>query len=275
MPTETLLPDALLEHSGWAGTPAIATIDEDPDMGGGDWLDPATASGAGSSSPVARVSFPTPTGPPTGVQTFKARLGLINSLGTSPTARIDLWENGALKATGATQTIAATSTKTLTGEVISQAFDLAATPLATANGSLVEARVVVTASAAGANSRSASLDSVNWDTVNYVLADTTKPIVNTGTISRTRISRVPERDLTTVTFTANEATQAMQVRLVPGETSPVAAGTLIEQDAVARAANATVTVDVTDDELVAAGGTAGDNIIKLFMQDSAGNWSDA
>lgn len=167
MPTQTLLPDALLAHAGWAGSPVIATIDEDPDTAGGDWLDPATQ----STDSTARVGFPTPSGPPSGVQTFKARLGLVDALGTSPTARIDLFEAGVLKASGAEQTIS--STKALGGEVISQTFDLATTPLTTADGSAVEALVVVTASGGSkTNIRSASLDSVNWDIVNYTAPET-------------------------------------------------------------------------------------------------------
>lgn len=156
-----LLPDVLVAHSGWAGTPVIGTIDEDPDAPGGDWLDPATT----GSSPTARVGFPTPAGTPSGVQTFKARIGRQGDGVGNPTTRIDLYENGVLKASGAEQAIS--TTKANAGQVISQTFDLASTPLTTADGSGVEARVVVTAYTALLNDRSASLDAVNWDTVNY------------------------------------------------------------------------------------------------------------
>lgn len=166
MPTETQLPDAILEQSGWSATPAVTSIDEDPDTTGADWIDPAIASGSGTSSPVVRVSFPTPSGNPTGVQTFKARLGQTVSGGTSPTARIDLYENGALVASGTNTTIS--TLKSAGGQVLSQTFNLSTTPLGTINGSLVEARVVITASGGSNTSkRSASLNAVDWDIVNY------------------------------------------------------------------------------------------------------------
>lgn len=159
MPTETKLPDSLLENSGW-GSISLANIDEDPDSPDGAW---ATASGNNVGT-IARVSFPTPTGSPTGVQTFKIYVRKNSASGSgTPTARIDLYENGTLLASGSDQNVTST-----TGQMLSQDFDLAATPLGTADGSLVEARFVGTQSGGSPSVRaSVDLGAINWDVVNY------------------------------------------------------------------------------------------------------------
>lgn len=103
--------------------------------------------------------------------------------------------------------------------------------------------------------------------------DTTPPTPTiTVGASKSRISRVAGQDVTTFTFTVDEDFQAYQLRIVPGGSSPVTAGTLIESGA-GGTAGAGKAVDVTDAELEAAGGVAGDSIIKVFAQDLAGNWS--
>lgn len=105
-------------------------------------------------------------------------------------------------------------------------------------------------------------------------SDTTAPVVTLGTVTKTKISRVVGADATEVSFTSDEAYNAYEVHVVAGATTPRPTTTtsLIESGTGA-AANTTVTITVTDDELVAAGGISGDNIVKVYTQDAAGNWS--
>lgn len=115
-----LLPTAVEAASGYSSIP-IADIDEDPDTPDGSW---GTASGNNTATSV-RVSFPTSTGAPDSSGTLViaayVRKGPSGSAGTgTPTARIDLYYNGALIASGTTQNITS-----LTGQKITQNFDLA------------------------------------------------------------------------------------------------------------------------------------------------------
>lgn len=104
-------------------------------------------------------------------------------------------------------------------------------------------------------------------------SDTAPPTPNiTVGASKSRISRVTGQDVTTFTFTVDEDYQAYQLRVVPGGSSPVSAGTLLESG-TGGTAGVGRAVDVTDDELVAAGVSSGDAIVKVFAQDLAGNWS--
>lgn len=104
--------------------------------------------------------------------------------------------------------------------------------------------------------------------------DTTAPVVTLGTISTLKISRVAGADATQVSFESDEAYNAYEVHVVAGATTPRPADTasLIESGTGA-AANTTVTITVTDDELVLAGGISGDNVVKVYTKDAAGNWS--
>lgn len=104
--------------------------------------------------------------------------------------------------------------------------------------------------------------------------DTTAPIATiTAGPTRTRMSRIAPVDSTEVTWTVNEATQAYQIRSVPSADASVATGVLIESGGGA-AEGASQTATITDDELAAAG-LSGDLLIKIFLQDTAGNWSSA
>lgn len=86
-----------------------------------------------------------------------------------------------------------------------------------------------------------------------------------------RISRVAGRDASDITFTADEAFVEYMLRRVNNASDINTQGTLIEQAAVASRTSHTVTL--TDDELVAAGGAEGPNLVKAFVRDAAGNWS--
>jgi hypothetical protein len=105
-----------------------------------------------------------------------------------------------------------------------------------------------------------------------VSADVTAPVVTFTGQDRTIISRVALRDAVVATFTVDENFSGYEIRLVPDGASPRGSGTLVESGA-GGTSGATITVTITDDELVAAGGANGNNVLKVFVQDIAGNWS--
>lgn len=108
-------------------------------------------------------------------------------------------------------------------------------------------------------------------------SDTTAPV--TAIISGptlTRISRVSGKDVFEFDWQSNEAFVSYKVKVVPATDSIHSAGTLVEQDvspASGGLANTTYTANITDDELVAADPSDGAKIVKVFVQDAAGNWS--
>jgi hypothetical protein len=107
--TERLAPDTLLEQTNLSG--AVTAIDEDPDASAGDWL---TAQSNNADS-IARVSFPTPSGALTGTQEFRVLVRKMGGSGT-PTARIELYENGVLVSTPLSDTgVTSTSGVVLSG----------------------------------------------------------------------------------------------------------------------------------------------------------------
>ncbi len=103
-------------------------------------------------------------------------------------------------------------------------------------------------------------------------ADTTAP-VSTVLIgpTKTRISRISGQDASDVTFEVDEDYSGYELRVVASSGSTRASGSLIESGG-SGLAGADRTVTVTDDELIAVVGD-GTHIIKIFVQDTAGNWS--
>jgi hypothetical protein len=211
MATETLLPDALLENSGW-GSIAFADIDEDPDSPDGNW---AVAS-SNNNATIARVSFPTPTGNPVGIQTFKMYVRQFSGTQSgTPQARIDLYENGSLLASGTDQDVTST-----TGQMLSQDFDLTGITLADPTGASIEARFVGTQSGGSPGARnSTDLGAINWDIVTYGLnSDVAFAVYATGsaTDSDTRDCRVEgaspssEPQVSWLQITIPEATSVLQ-----------------------------------------------------------------
>jgi len=106
----------------------------------------------------------------------------------------------------------------------------------------------------------------------FVLSDVVAPTVTITPPIVTKISRVATKDTAAFSFAADEDYQAYQIRIVPTAESPVSAGTLVEQGS-GGLAGATRNVDVTDDELIAAGASDAALVVKVFTQDLAGNWS--
>lgn len=102
--------------------------------------------------------------------------------------------------------------------------------------------------------------------------DTTAPGAITVTnVTTSKLSRVIGKDSTDVTFTADEAFVEYMLRKVAADTDTSLMGTLIEQATVASRTSHTTTL--TDDEVIAAGASEGNNLVKVFVRDAAGNWS--
>lgn len=141
-------------------TGGVTDVDEDPDAPDTLWVNATSA----SVNPSARFTFPTPTGPVTATQTFRARVRKHGGSAT-PTARIDLYENGVLRATGTNQNVTST-----TGQTITQTFDAAS--LVDRSGAGVEARFVGTATGSGAKIASVDLGAIRW-TETYVVSPQT------------------------------------------------------------------------------------------------------
>ena len=102
--------------------------------------------------------------------------------------------------------------------------------------------------------------------------DTEAPTIEVSNLSATKISRVSGRDITYVSFTVNEDCQAWKAKLVTSSGAVHTDGTLVDSGSDIPADTLFV-FDITDDELVDAGGADGSNTIKVFVQDDAGNWS--
>lgn len=143
MSAETLIPDALLAQTNLSGV--VGDVDDDPDSPDGLWL---IASGNNVSTDV-RASFGTPTADPSvgaDLQEFRALVRQFDEgQSGTPDARIELWESGALVRAGS-------DTAVPDGGIV-LAFTWNANELATADGSLVELKVVGTKSGGSPGAR--------------------------------------------------------------------------------------------------------------------------
>lgn len=154
--TESQLPDTIAAQSGYTDC-TIAEIDEDPDSPDASWCDVADANNIAT---TVRVTFPTPTGPPTdgaGLQSFRVQWRKT-SQSTNPSCAADLYENAVLVTANV---IASTEVSSTTGTVVSGTWD--SSSLSTNNGSQVE--VLVTCSTGGGpagNRASGEVGAVEW-----------------------------------------------------------------------------------------------------------------
>ncbi len=163
MATERQSPDAIAAQAGFASC-AVTDIDDDPDSPDGLWC---VASGNNTNTDV-RTTFPTPTGNPTvgaDLQEFRVQVRQFDMGQTgTPTARIELWENGALVRAGSDVDV------TGSGQVISLPWN--ANEIATADGSLVECKVVGTKSGGSPGARNTvDVGAVEWN-VDYSVGPT-------------------------------------------------------------------------------------------------------
>ncbi len=165
MASERQAPDAILAQAGFSSC-AVTDIDDDPDAADANWC---IASGNNVNVNV-RTSFPTPTGSPdvgADLQEFRFQVRRTAGSGTvDPTARAELWENGALVRAGGESTVTSD-----VGQVFS--FTWNANEIATADGSLVECKVVGTKSGGAPAKRSAvDVGAVEWN-VTFTAGGTT------------------------------------------------------------------------------------------------------
>lgn len=117
--------------------------------------------------------------------------------------------------------------------------------------------------------------------VKTITLDTTLPVATISVAaSPTKISKVAGLDTTTFQFQADAAIQAWKVKVVPSTGSIESAGTQIPTTAgsanvtggaLGATTNQTVTIKGADLETASAGD--GNKIVKVFVQDQAGNWS--
>lgn len=180
MATERQAPDAIASSTDLSG--AVTDIDDDPDSPDGLWL---TATNNNVNTDV-RVTFPTPTGDPTvgaDLQEFRAYVRQFDTGQTgNPDARIELWENGTIVRAGSDTSV------TGAGQVIS--FTWNANELGTADGSLVECKVVGTKSGGSPSARnSVEVGAIEWN-VDYTAGATqyneNHSFTGTGTNSLTK-----------------------------------------------------------------------------------------
>lgn len=114
-----------------------------------------------------------------------------------------------------------------------------------------------------------------------ITLDTTVPVATISVAaSPTKVSKIATFDTSTFQFQADVAIQAWKVKVVPATGSVESAGTTIPTTAgstnttggaLAATTNQTVTIKGTDLETASSGDGA--KIVKVFVQDAAGNWS--
>jgi hypothetical protein len=106
----------------------------------------------------------------------------------------------------------------------------------------------------------------------YGMGDSTPPVVTiTAGPTAAKISNQTGKDVSDVTFTVSEAYQAYELEVVADVGAVRGSGSLVESggsgDGSAR------TVEVTFAELNSASAGNGPKLVKVFVQDLAGNWS--
>jgi hypothetical protein len=116
-----------------------------------------------------------------------------------------------------------------------------------------------------------------------ITLDSTVPVATVSTaFSPTTISKIATFRTSTGQFTADVAIQAWKVKVVPATNSVHTAGTQIPTTggstnvtggALAASTPQSVSIDGADLETASSGD--GDKIVKIFVQDLAGNWSTA
>ena len=165
------VPDTILSQTALTG--AVTDIDDDPDSPDLNWL----IADNNNVNTAVRVSFPTPADSPTvgaSLQEFHVQVREFDAGQTgTPTARIELWENGLLVRAGSEISIDGTS------QLLSFSWD--ASELGTANGSLIECNVVGTRAGGSPGVRnSIEVGAIEWNADLTVDSGTN---INTGAVS--------------------------------------------------------------------------------------------
>ena len=153
MSTETQRPDGELSDSGLVSS-VVTDHDADPDSDSS-----VTAATGNNVNTEYGVDFPSPTGEPSigaGLQEFRAGVIEFDSGQTgTPTARIELWENGTLVRAGSNANIS-------TFQVLS--FTWNANELSTSDGSLVQCKVIGAKTGGGPGKRNTvNIGQIEWN----------------------------------------------------------------------------------------------------------------
>lgn len=131
--TESQYPDTIAAQAGFTSC-TVDEIDDDPDSPDANWCDVGSSSASNISPTEVRATFPTPTGNPTGTQSFRVQFRKTTP-STNPNCLVELYENGSFVA----GVVASTAVSSTSSVVLSGTWSAAS--LGTANGSLVEAFV--------------------------------------------------------------------------------------------------------------------------------------
>ncbi len=192
--TERQSPDAITASTSVSGT--VAAVQDDPDSPNGSFL---TQAGSVQASTAVRVSFATPTGPPTagaGLQECRAQVRRSNAGGSNacnPSAVIEVLDNGSVIATSASISITNN-----TSQIVSLTWNASA--LTVASGSAVECRI--TASGCdGSNGHSVEYGAIEWN-VTYTAATPTPTKTATPTATVTATTTATPTVTVTPTVTA-------------------------------------------------------------------------
>lgn len=214
MATERQPLDAVISSSGVTGA-TVANLQDDPDTPDGNW---AVATGNNTDTEVY-VSFGTPTGNPNvgaDLQEFRAYVRQFDTGQTgNPNARLELWENGTIVRAGSEVSI------TGAGQVIALTWN--ANEIGTADGSLVEAKIIGTKSGGSPGARNTvDFGAIEWN-VDYSATTTyfeTPAMSGTGTASLSSFALFP---LTLASAATGTLTLA---KLISKTLSNTATGTL-------------------------------------------------
>ncbi len=175
--TETQRPDGELSDVGLVANSEL-DHDEDPDS-----VSATVAATADNVSTEWGGDFPTPTGNPrvgAGLQEFRVGIEEFATGRTNtPTARIELWENGTLVRAGSENNV---------GTYAVHSFTWNANELATADGSLVQCKVFGTKAGGGPTARNAvNLGHMEWN-VDYAVGGGQEDIFVTATGKQVMVS---------------------------------------------------------------------------------------
>jgi hypothetical protein len=167
MATELLLPDAVITATNL--TANIADLDEGVDNFDGVY---ATTNAANANTLLV-LSFPTPSGTlntGAGLQTFRARVRKNATGGNNPAVRIEIRENGTIRANSTNTTVTS-----LTGVNITFTWD--ASVLALQDG--VDVQIAIAQQSGGSGGNAANRRWIETDTADWN-ADYIEDVVNVG-----------------------------------------------------------------------------------------------
>ena len=127
-------------------------------------------------------------------------------------------------------------------------------------------------------------DSVGNETAEFsavTTLDSTGAVATVSGLDRSTISKVAGCNTANFSFKSDSDIVAWEVRVVPTSESAHTAGSLIDtangskntSGTTATSANTTINVTITGADLEAASSGDGIKIVKVFLKDSAGNWS--